>query len=89
MVFNPNVWNQLKNLTADAIIAALLKDGWAKDPASRDATIAYIKKSPTENKRVVIHYHPQKTYGPSLLKGLLTDIGWTEEDLKRLKLVKK
>jgi len=37
---------------------------------------------------VVIHYHPRKTYGPGLLKGLLADIGWDEKDLKRLKLIK-
>ena len=87
MAFSPNVWNQLKNLTADDLIKALEKDGWAKDPASKGATIGYIKGgSPYE--RVVIHYHPKKTYGPGLLKALIQHIGWTDDDLKRLKIIK-
>jgi len=87
MAFPPNVWNQLKNLTADDLIRALTKDGWEKDPAGRDATIAYIK-SGSPNKRVVIHYHPKKTYRPGLLKALIQHIGWTDDDLKRLKIIK-
>jgi hypothetical protein len=35
-----------------------------------------------------IHYHPHKAYGPDLLRDILRDIGWTENDLKRLKLTK-
>jgi predicted RNA binding protein YcfA (HicA-like mRNA interferase family) len=87
MAYPPNVWNQLKNLTADELIRALEKDGWTRDPTSRGAIQVFIKYGPS-NKRVGIHYHPQKTYGPALLKGLLSDIGWSEEDLRRLKLIK-
>jgi len=88
MAFSPNVWNQLKNTTADELIKALLRDGWVKDPASNDATIAYLKKTPAGNKRIVIHYHPKKTYGPKLLKALIEDIGWEEDGLRALKLIK-
>jgi predicted RNA binding protein YcfA (HicA-like mRNA interferase family) len=88
MAFAPNVWSQLKNLTADELISALQRDGWTKDPASRDATISYIKYQSPKNKRVVIHYHPRKTYQPKLLRALLTDIGWTEADMRRLKLIR-
>lgn len=42
MAFSKNVWNQLKNITADELISALKRDGYTKDPASRDATISYI-----------------------------------------------
>lgn len=87
MAFTPNVWNQLKNLTADNLIKALERDGWTKDPASKGATIGYIKGG-SPKKRIVIHYHPKKTYGPGLLKGLIADIDWTEEDLRSLKLIK-
>lgn len=38
------------------------------------------------NQRITIHYHPKKTYGQHLLKSLLEDIGWSEADMKRLKL---
>jgi predicted RNA binding protein YcfA (HicA-like mRNA interferase family) len=87
MAFPPNIWNQLKNLTADDIISALLRDGWEKDPSSKGAIMGYIKKGPP-NSRVTIHYHPKKTYGAKLLTGLLDDIGWTEADMRRLKLIK-
>ncbi|HLI63598.1 MAG TPA: type II toxin-antitoxin system HicA family toxin [Terriglobales bacterium] len=87
MAFSKNVWDQLKNLTADELIAALERDGYGKDPASKGATISYIKKT-GETKRIVIHYHPRKTYGPKLLKGLLSDLEWGVDDLKRLKLIR-
>lgn len=38
--------------------------------------------------RVSIHVHPQKTYGPKMLQGLLSDIGWTESEMRLLKLIK-
>jgi predicted RNA binding protein YcfA (HicA-like mRNA interferase family) len=88
MAFSQNVWNQLKSTTADELIAALKRDGYAKDPASKDATISYIKPTNPGNKRVVIHYHPRKTYGPKLLNALIAEIGWTEADMRKLKLIK-
>jgi predicted RNA binding protein YcfA (HicA-like mRNA interferase family) len=87
MAFSQHIWNQLKSTTADELIAALKRDGYRQDPASADATIAFIKPA-AGAKRIVIHYHPRKTYGPKLLKALLADIGWTEADMRRLKLVK-
>jgi predicted RNA binding protein YcfA (HicA-like mRNA interferase family) len=87
MAFSKQVWDQLRATTADELIAALKKDGYAQDPASADATIAYIKIG-AANKRIVIHYHPRKTYRPKLLKALLDAIGWTEDDMRRLKLIK-
>jgi hypothetical protein len=53
MAFPQHVWNQLKSLTADELIAALKRDGYEQDPASADATTAYVKAgNPT--KRIVI-----------------------------------
>ncbi len=87
MAFPQQVWNQLKSISADDLIDALKRDGYEQDPASSDATIAFIKQG-SPNKRVVIHYHPRKTYGPKLLKALLADIGWSEADMRRLRLIK-
>ena len=67
MAFPKHVWDQLKSITADELIAALKRDGFTKDPASRDATIAFLR-SASPKRRVVIHYHPAKTFGPGLLK---------------------
>ena len=37
--------------------------------------------------RVSVHFHPKKTFGAKLLKGLIDDTGWSDDDLRRLKLV--
>ena len=63
---------------------ALERDGWALDAK---AGARRIYRHP-DGRRVSIHYHPQKTYRPGLLKALLEDIGWTIEEMKRLKLIK-
>jgi predicted RNA binding protein YcfA (HicA-like mRNA interferase family) len=78
----------------DTVVDALKRDGWTQDPASKDATITYIKRlekpdeSGSTHKRIVIHYHAGQVCGPRLIKGIIEDVGWTTEDLKRLKLVK-
>ena len=48
-----------------------------------------MKEDLSGNDRIVVHFHPKKTYGPKLLKKLLSDTGWDESDLARLKLIKK
>lgn len=84
MHYSPHIWNQIKNITADELIKALLRDGWIRDEG-RGAILVYRH---FDGRRITVHYHPQKTYGPKLLKGLLDDIGWNEDDLRRLKLVR-
>ena len=86
MAYSKHVWGQLKNLTCERLIKALKADGWEED-ITMGATIAFVKGTPP-NVRVVIHYHPKKTYGANLLKKLLADIGWSEKDLRRLRLIK-
>lgn len=46
-----------------------------------------IYLSPDKERRVSIHYHPKKTYGPSMLKALLSDIGWSEDEMVHHKLI--
>ena len=84
MRYSRNIWQQLKNLTADDLMAALERDGWTKD-RSEGAFIPYI--NPKTRMRVILHYHPRKTYGPNLLKSLLDEIGWNERDLLRIGLI--
>ncbi|HEY3118719.1 MAG TPA: type II toxin-antitoxin system HicA family toxin [Chloroflexota bacterium] len=62
---------------------ALERDGWAQD-VTRGAVRVYRH---SDGERVTIHYHPGKTYGRKLLEGLLEDIGWSEADLRRLRLI--
>jgi predicted RNA binding protein YcfA (HicA-like mRNA interferase family) len=85
MAYPRNIWNQLKNLTAKDLIKALEKDGWIRD---EKAGQAYVYVNLDGKRRVTIHFHPQKTYQPKLLQGLLADIGWTEDEMRELKLIK-
>ena len=86
------IWEQLKSVTAKRLIQALEKDGWVEDE-TRGATRAFVKSAANGHsdarRRVVIHYHPKKTYQLKLLKMLIDETGWTPEDLKRLKLIKR
>ncbi|NOX36796.1 MAG: addiction module toxin, HicA family [Calditrichaeota bacterium] len=84
MAFPKHIWDQLKNITSKELIKALEKDGWQRD-VKRGAIQVYFKPN---GKRVTIHHHPKKTYGPKTLQSLFKDIGWKEEDLRRLKLIK-
>jgi len=85
MAFSGSVWSQLKNKTADDLVSALERSGWKLEPDCTGAIQVYRNAN---GERVSIHYHAKKTYGPKLLKGLLEDIGGTEAELKKLKLIK-
>ena len=92
MAYSKSVWSQIKGLTADHIIKALEKDDWVKDTkvgASVGSIFTYIKMKNNEISRVQVHWHPKKTYGPKLIKNLITIIGWSEEDMRRLKLISR
>jgi len=84
MKYSKNVWQQLKNKSPKDYMSALEKDG-AQYEETRGATMAF--RYP-DGRRVVIHYHADKTYGARWTKLLIEDIGWTIDDLKRLKLIK-
>lgn len=80
-----HIWKQLKSITADELINALEKDGFIRDE-KQGAQLVYRH---ADGRICSVHYHPGKTYGPKLLKKLLfDDIGWTEKDFRRLKLIK-
>jgi predicted RNA binding protein YcfA (HicA-like mRNA interferase family) len=83
--FSENIWKQLKNKTTDALIGALLKDGFKLADKVRTER---IYRHP-DGRKTSIHYHKSsETYGAKLLKALLEDTEWSEEDMRRLKLIK-
>ena len=91
MSFSPEIWSQLKSITAKEIIKALNRDGWAEE-LRRGATRCFSKQAANgtgRRLRVVVHYHPKKTYGTKLLQGVLDRTGWGVDDLVRLKLISK
>ena len=84
MKFPKLIRDQLKKLSVDELIAALLKDDWQPDTKAGSQR---IYKHP-DGRRASVHYHAGKTFGPNLLKSLFHDIGWSIKDLRRLKLIK-
>jgi predicted RNA binding protein YcfA (HicA-like mRNA interferase family) len=82
--FSKQIWQQLKGKTCEEVMAALERDGFSNE-GRRGAVQAYRH---SDGRRAVVHYHPKKTYGANLLKNLIEDIGWSEADLRRLKLIK-
>ena len=80
----PEVWDQLKNKTADELIGALKRDGWILRESSGSSRQIYIKGQ----RLVSIHYHSHKTYDPKTLRYLINEVGWNEQGLRRLKLIK-
>ena len=92
MAYAKHIWSQLKNLTSDHLVRALEKDGWIRKRdvgATSGSILTYVEVDCGKVQRIVhVHWHSKKTYGPRLLKTLLADIGWSEDDLRRLKLIK-
>ena len=84
MKYPHNIRQQLKGLTADELIRALERDGWALDVGFGKGQ---VYRHP-DGRHVSVHYHPGSTYKPGLRNAILDDIGWSIDDLKRLKLVK-
>lgn len=87
MAYPQHIWNQLKSLESKDLIEALRKDGWEEE-FKRDAPCVFRKEVDGAMRRVSIHYQPKKSYSPFLLRKLLEMTGWTEDDMKRLKLIK-
>ena len=85
MALTENAWKQIRNKSVDILISALIKDGFVSDEKVKTER---IYRHP-DGRRVSIHYHKgSTTYKPGLLKSLLKDVGWTENDMRRLKLIK-
>jgi len=85
MKYSQNTWNQLKNLTKDKLISALLNDGFELDENLKTERVYRHH----DGRKVIIHYHKgSETFGRNLLRGILLDIGWSESYMRRLKLIK-
>lgn len=84
MNFSPHVWSQLKNKGPKDLISALTKELGKPDEIKGNE---YVYRFP-DGRHVTIHYHSRKCYGPNPSKELLAGTGWTEDDIRRLKLIK-
>jgi len=75
----------IRGITARELCAALERDGFILDRQRGSHRVYY---NPQGKRRVVIPYHgPGATFPYGTLKAIIEDLGWGEEDLKRLKLL--
>ena len=76
----------LRKLTAREIISALIRDGFSFDRGSGSHQIYYHP----DGRRDTVTFHASgDTFGPKTLKSMIEkEARWTEEDLKRLKLIR-
>lgn len=76
---------QIKKLTAKELVKALKKDGF-KCTTKKGGHLIF--RHP-DNRRVTIAYHHSgDTFPPKTLNNIIQDAGWTEENLKKLGLIK-
>lgn len=69
-------------------MSALERDGWSLD-TTKGSIRTYKKGEGKDARRVQVHFHGNNEgWGPKLLKKILSNIGWDEGDLKRLKLIR-
>ncbi|MBI4470024.1 MAG: type II toxin-antitoxin system HicA family toxin [Acidobacteria bacterium] len=75
----------LRNLQVRRIVRALERDGFQF--TERQGSQRVYRHS--DGRRVVIHYHTgSDTLPPYVIRNLLIGARWTQDDLKRLKLVR-
>ena len=81
---------QLQSFTKSKYIDLLRKDpNWELEQIKGARHCFINPKLPKNYNRVVIHYHPkQRFYEWKLLRSILDQICWTEEELKKKKIIK-
>ncbi len=77
--------SKLRNLTVREIMQALGKDGFYFD---RGTGSHHFFRHPDGRKVMISFHHQGDTFKRKTLKGIIQDAGWTEFDLRRLKLLK-
>jgi len=79
-------YSKLRSLTAREIISALIRDGF---DLNRTSGSHYQFVHPDKRRVTVSYHHPGDTFRPEMLKSMIQiQAKWTEEDLRRLKLIK-
>jgi len=73
-----------RGITARAFIKALHHDGFA---LSRTRGSHHIYRHPDGRRAVVAYHRLSDTFPIGTLRSMITDVGWTDADLRRLGLI--
>jgi predicted RNA binding protein YcfA (HicA-like mRNA interferase family) len=74
-----------RNVTARKFVRALLRDGFV---FVRQKGSHQTYRHPDGRTVTVVFHRSGETFRPGTLKDMIGDAGWTEDDLRRLKLLK-
>lgn len=74
-----------RTVTARKFISALLKDGFV---LVRQKGSHQTYRHPDGRTVTVLFHRSGETFRPGTLRAMIKDAGWTEADLRRLKLIK-
>jgi len=74
-----------RNITARKFVSALLRDGFV---FVRQKGSHQTYRHPDGRTVTVIFHHSGDTFRPGTLHDMIKDAGWTQADLRRLKLLK-
>ena len=79
-------WTRLRGLAAREIVTALIRDGFSL----RSTGSAHQRYRHPDGRRVTVSFHgPGDTFAPKTLRSMIElQARWSEEDLRRLKLIK-
>jgi predicted RNA binding protein YcfA (HicA-like mRNA interferase family) len=79
-------WASVRSLTARQIVNALLRDGFTL----RSQSGSHRRYRHPDGRCVTVSYHhPGQTFPPKTLRSMLEEqAGWSEQDLRRLKLIR-
>jgi predicted RNA binding protein YcfA (HicA-like mRNA interferase family) len=76
----------LHSLTAREIISALTRDGFHQRTGRKGS---HQRFQHPDGRRVTVTFHKSSdTFPPKTLKSMIEQARWSEEDLKRLKLIR-
>jgi len=78
-------FSKIRSLTADEIIRALLADGFYLRKGRGGSHRRYQH---ADDRRVTVAYHGSNTTPKTLRSIVEEQAGWSEDDLKRLKLIR-
>jgi hypothetical protein len=82
-----DIREQLRGTTFLDLVRALKQDGFKEDTHDRHERL-YIKQGPTRLRVSVNWSNPEQRCGRLELEGIIEEIGWSIDDLKRFKLIK-
>lgn len=75
---------ELKNVTTQEIISALESDGFAWEHSKGSHR---VYRHP-DGRRVVVAYHrPGGTFPPKTMMSMIKGAAWSDDDLRRIKLI--